>query len=205
MELLTRADALATGRTQYFTGKPCKHGHLSPRMTANRTCIECLARTTAAWKAANPETRNAAWAPWASKNAEYLRARIRPPEPKEQVNARNRKNYAVDSTRFRANTKKWNIKNPAKVRARSARRKARLLQATPAWADDIAILGWYEARIAAEELFGISVHVDHTVPLQSKKVSGLHVDSNLRLMPGVENSRKGNRHWPDMWETACAA
>ena len=26
---------------RYFTGIPCKHGHLSERLTSNRCCIEC--------------------------------------------------------------------------------------------------------------------------------------------------------------------
>lgn len=26
---------------RYFTGKPCKNGHLSERSVANRTCLEC--------------------------------------------------------------------------------------------------------------------------------------------------------------------
>jgi hypothetical protein len=205
MELVTRAEALATGRKRYFTGKPCKHGHFKERMTANKTCAECLRLTTCTWKAANPEIRNAAWAPWAARNAEYLRTRPKRPEPKEQVNARSRRNYGIDPTRVKAANKKWNAENTAKVRAKDARRKARLLQASPVWADSAAVLGWYEARVAAEEFFRIPVHVDHVVPLQSKAVSGLHVEDNLRLMPGAENSRKGNRHWPNMWESVCAA
>lgn len=28
----------------YFTGKPCKHGHVAPRLKKNRTCKECLYR-----------------------------------------------------------------------------------------------------------------------------------------------------------------
>ena len=33
--------AIAEGNTTYFTGRPCKHGHISERMVANRTCAEC--------------------------------------------------------------------------------------------------------------------------------------------------------------------
>jgi 5-methylcytosine-specific restriction endonuclease McrA len=42
---ITRADAKATGQTRFFTGKPCKHGHLSQRTTANGGCIQCNAET----------------------------------------------------------------------------------------------------------------------------------------------------------------
>lgn len=38
----TRKEAASQGKFHYFTGKPCKHGHISPRMTQTCVCIECL-------------------------------------------------------------------------------------------------------------------------------------------------------------------
>lgn len=35
------SDAVAEGAAHYFTGKPCKAGHVAPRHVANRTCSEC--------------------------------------------------------------------------------------------------------------------------------------------------------------------
>jgi len=37
----TRAEAKALGSTEYFTGAPCKHGHVTSRYTANGTCTQC--------------------------------------------------------------------------------------------------------------------------------------------------------------------
>ena len=39
----TLADARATGSTYYYSGKICKHGHNSHRITANAVCYECHA------------------------------------------------------------------------------------------------------------------------------------------------------------------
>lgn len=39
--LVTRKQALAEGLMYYFTGKPCKHGHISRRFTNGRQCAEC--------------------------------------------------------------------------------------------------------------------------------------------------------------------
>lgn len=36
-----RRDALAAGFTKYFTGLPCKHGHISLRCASNGWCFEC--------------------------------------------------------------------------------------------------------------------------------------------------------------------
>lgn len=41
MQTISRAQALSQGLTHYFTGKPCKRGHLSSRLTANHNCYEC--------------------------------------------------------------------------------------------------------------------------------------------------------------------
>lgn len=38
----TRAEAIARGEQYYFTGAPCKHGHLAKRITNARHCTECL-------------------------------------------------------------------------------------------------------------------------------------------------------------------
>ena len=34
--------------------------------------------------------------------------------------------------------------------------------------------------------------LDHVIPLKGKNVCGLHVENNLRLIPGIDNLRKGN-------------
>ena len=41
MKLISRQEAIQQGLTRYFTGLPCKHGHVSEKLLSNRTCIEC--------------------------------------------------------------------------------------------------------------------------------------------------------------------
>lgn len=39
----TQDDAKAQGLSYYFTGKPCRHGHLSKRYASSKVCHECQA------------------------------------------------------------------------------------------------------------------------------------------------------------------
>ena len=42
VEIITRKEALAKGLKKYFTGKPCKHGHVAERYTATGQCKKCI-------------------------------------------------------------------------------------------------------------------------------------------------------------------
>ena len=39
--IICRQEALAAGLAHYYTGEPCKHGHISARVTKGCLCIEC--------------------------------------------------------------------------------------------------------------------------------------------------------------------
>jgi len=41
MDIITRKQAQAQGLKTYFTGKPCKHGHVAPRRVDRPECGEC--------------------------------------------------------------------------------------------------------------------------------------------------------------------
>lgn len=56
--VMTRAEAKAAGLKRYFTGKPCKHGHIAERIMSDMSCLECRNIVSA-----TPERRaaSAAW------------------------------------------------------------------------------------------------------------------------------------------------
>jgi hypothetical protein len=60
-EIISRSEAKARGLKTYFTGKPCKRGHVAPRQTTNGSCREC----------SDAKRR------WRQENKEYVRKRNR--------------------------------------------------------------------------------------------------------------------------------
>lgn len=47
-EIISRKEARALGMKRYFTGMPCKHGHLAERRCDSKTCTACLANPVVA-------------------------------------------------------------------------------------------------------------------------------------------------------------
>lgn len=54
MEIISREEAIRKGLTAYFTGKPCKHGHISERLVADWKCKECKYNIVKRWRRENP-------------------------------------------------------------------------------------------------------------------------------------------------------
>lgn len=153
MNIITRQQAIEQGLTRYFTGKPCKHGHVSEKLSSNRTCIECQLKRKSEWGNL--------------------------PHVKEKSIAR------LNA----ANT-------PAKHLARTRKRQAAKLQRTPKWltADDHALMAdYYQMAKDLESIFPWKQHVDHILPLQGKKVSGLHTPLNLQILSESANLQKSNK------------
>lgn len=98
--------------------------------------------------------------------------------------------------------KRYRDANPHLGRAKAAKRRAIKLRATPCWAasefEQFYVAEIYHLAQLRSEMC-IEHHVDHIVPLISRKVCGLHCSANLRVIPAPENLAKSNKHWPDMW------
>ena len=52
---VSRKYALAHDLKTYFTGTPCKNGHISERYTSKKSCVACGASEAASWRQRNPE------------------------------------------------------------------------------------------------------------------------------------------------------
>ncbi len=95
----------------------------------------------------------------------------------------------------RKNPDKKSITSPEKRNAITAKRRSVKLKAIPIWFDDLDDLTIKEAHSLAklrEKITGIKWHVDHIIPLQGKKVCGLHCWNNVQVIPAKTNLSKSN-------------
>ena len=77
-------------------------------------------------------------------------------------------------------------KGRANTNASSAKRRAAKINRTPPWANLEDIKDVYNN--CPEDY-----HVDHIIPLQGEKVSGLHIAENLQYLTAEENLKKSNK------------
>jgi len=122
---------------------------------------------------------------------------------KECARERRRDKYVKDPAKDQAWSNDWKTRNKERTlikqaeykktlhgksvcNASNAKRKAALLQRLPTWTDLGAIEAFYDKAATA------GLTVDHIIPLQGKRVSGLHVPHNLQLLSKAENSSKKN-------------
>jgi hypothetical protein len=200
-----RFEAMQNGQGRYLAERPCKRGHLGERMTSTGTCIECRQIKAKERYHADPQKAVAKVLDYYQKNAELVK------EKRRQRYAKNPEKELADS---RIRVAEWRAANPDKVKAQAplkkaykqanpekmtallAKRRAAKLQRTPKWlsVDDFWLMEQaYEVASLRSKATNIAWHVDHIFPLQGEFVSGLHVPTNLQVIPWFDNLSKANK------------
>src|SRR6516164_6841786 len=98
-DIIGRDEARALGLKRFFTGKPCKHGHVAERGVSNPGCMECSRGRRREGRAANLE------------------------KAKERERESARKHRAADPERARGNWRRWRAANKDKINQRDRERK----------------------------------------------------------------------------------
>lgn len=196
---------LIPGTSRYSVGYTCpKCGcddwyKLPParQVTLNRTkygCRTCTIDKKAKYHAENADKVREQKASYYAENVDKVReknARWRAANA-DKVRERKAHYYAENADKVREINARYRAANPHIQRAKVAKRRATKLNATPYWLTDKDI-----TRIKKiYEDCPSGYQVDHILPLQGKRMCGLHVPSNLKAIPASENSSKCNRE-PD--------
>lgn len=203
---MARVAAAERREATYVPESPCARGHRL-RSTSGGGCIECRRSSEKARYRSDPKKTKARTKSKYQANAEVLRAKRRVAYKKnreaEKLAAKMRSAAWRLKNPQHAGTKaaraKYKAENPGKVRADTIKRRTAKMHRTPPWltADDLWMIEQaYELAALRTKLFGFSWHVDHVLPLQGKKVSGLHVPNNLRVIPWLDNVSKSNKFIP---------
>lgn len=200
LRVISFCEAKGNAMKRYFTGKPCKNGHISERSVSSRRCIECHREESIARYAKNTDRERDRSAKYHSAN-KLRRREVRASHyqsNRDRILQKNNAWMAENRERFR----EYLLANSDKVREYASKYRAQKIRATPPWLsekDREAIAAIYAEAVRLEKETRIPHEVDHIVPLRGDLVCGLHIPINLQILTKDENLKKSNQ-WKEVWE-----
>ena len=203
-QLISRAEARSKGLTHYFTGKECKNGHISKRLTKCGRCLECcnmwvrrdysnnpdkFRKQAKDRYALDPEKHAQKAANWRAENPDRVK------EIQKGYRERNPRIVSERKKEWRKNNPDYAAEHREKNRGEymnySATRRIRRNAAVATFIETMMIKIKYEQCAALNDEAGyIKYHVDHIWPLSR---GGPHLPWNLQIITAESNSRKGSK------------
>lgn len=185
MEVISKQDAKDLGLKKFFTGLECSKGHVAERYVASRMCVICASSHNTA------EGRKELAKEYRANNQEkvkkYRESKI---DDRKDWLANNKDRLSLYKKTFRQ-------RHPDKVMASNAKRRSTKQMRDAGWdvefTDFVATEAYHLCGLR-RDVTGYAWHVDHVIPLNGKRVSGLHVWNNLAVIPASQNMSKGNRY-----------
>ena len=110
MEIISRKEAKEKGLTRYFTGKPCKHGHIADRWVSGGGCSECK-RLKAEKKAEYDKI-------YRIRNADKIKEAKKESyeEKKDLVRKKHKKYYEQNKVKIKKNSNRYYYENLDKIK-----------------------------------------------------------------------------------------
>jgi len=194
---MKRREAKALGLDKYSTGKPCKQGHFADRYVNGAKCTKCASIQSNIWKQENPEKYTASARKWLENNRSLHNTRVKRWQEAnpEKVKIAAKAWVKANPEKVKAKTKRYIQKHPAEYTARAVANVAKRANRVPKWLtinDKWMMREAYKLAKLRTSMFGFIWEVDHIIPLRGKYVSGLHVPTNLQVIPKTENREKRN-------------
>lgn len=191
MEIISSPDARRRGLKRYFTGRPCKYGHLAERWISTNGCVECTRDNARAWYWKNTEYAAEKNREWREANPAYAKQWAN--ENAHKLRAAERRYYYNDTGRRRALSKAWEKANAEARAAIASRYRARLVSAPGSFTkDDIEALleaqGYRCVGCGCDILRRFDI--DHKIPLSR---DGSNWPDNLQALCHPCNTSKGDK------------
>ena len=197
-KIIMREEAKEQGLVRYFTGVPCKRGHISERKVSTGDCLAC-------GRAVHLE-RSKTDSEYVQKNRENSRRQRRERKPwyvKACATANHHRMIMRNATHAsrtikKAQTEWWENPDQAlidreKKNEWAVLRRRRIEQSTPHWVNKKHIHKLIQhARVLTEQT-GIEHEVDHYYPVSGATVCGLTVPWNLQVITQQENRAKSKK------------
>jgi hypothetical protein len=121
------------------------------------------------------------------------------PGAKARANALSKKWSELNPQRRKATARRWYQRHLEHARLQLVIHQATRRRRYVAWANVDAVAALYAEAAVLTRTTGRNHVVDHIIPLKGRLVSGLHVESNLRIIERSENARKSNK-FESGWE-----
>lgn len=168
--IVKRKYAIEQGLTHYFTGNPCKYGHVDLRYAKSNACKRCVLDKSINDRKKDPERHS----------------------------KRDKFHYNKNRDKYSEFSRNWRLKNPEENRLKQNRYKSRKINADGEHTiNDVMLIlnnqGWNCVYCCADLHMGY--HVDHIMPLA---LGGSNWPNNLQCLCPTCNMRKSDKH-PDDW------
>lgn len=109
MEIISREDARELGKTRFFTGEPCIHGHIAERLVCNQACAECSRQTSLRSYYKHRDKNRQQLKDWKKAN-------------RDRVSEYNKQYYLENKERENQRSRQWKRNNRDKINENRRRR-----------------------------------------------------------------------------------
>jgi 5-methylcytosine-specific restriction endonuclease McrA len=189
---VTRAEAKIMGAKRYFTGKPCRRGHVAERYISSQACIECYQQKCGLRFEKNPLYATEKAMKWNKENKnKHKEIHNRWYQNNKEKHSISVKKWAQkNGPAIKLAKLAWRKANPEADQAKSRNRRARKRNAEGRHtAADVQRIFDAQRGKCAHCLTGIKAgyHVDHIQPISR---GGSNWPRNLQLLCAPCNLRK---------------